>query len=106
MTKMPVDSKWFSLPIHLHGNHAAKKMQTPLARSSGANIVRAMLPSMHKIVMHNALCQSIPERFALSVTFVIATAGTPVMQVCRAYPELVLMLAAGPVVFVKFESDK
>ena len=57
-------------------------------------------------VMHNALCQSIPERFALSVTAGIATGGTPVMQVCRAYPELVLMLAAGPVVVGKFESDK
>ena len=57
-------------------------------------------------VMHNAVCQSILERFALFVTSFIATFGTPVMQVCRAHPELVLMVARGPVVFLKFESDK
>ena len=51
-------------------------------------------------VMHNALCQSIPEKFALNVTSSIATFGTPVMQVCRAHPELVLIRARQKVVLL------
>ena len=57
-------------------------------------------------VIHNASCQVIPENLAEFVTSFIATVGTPVMQVCRAHPELVLIRARQKVVFVKFESDK
>ena len=60
------------------------------------------------LVLHNALCQSIPELFiACSRSSDVSVIETPVVHVCTAKPELVGILCAGVEVrLLKFESDK